>query len=58
MNEEKASRSSNILERIDRLEGTNTELRNEVEQHRHKILGIEVAIGIDCSEPTLLKRIS
>jgi len=56
MSEEKATRPSNILERIDRLEETKTELRNEIELHSHRILGIEAAIGIACSEPTLLKR--
>jgi len=56
MSEDKVGRPSNILERIDSLEETNTELRNEIEQHRHRILGIEAAIGIDCSEPALLQR--
>jgi len=55
MNEEKASRSSNILERIDILELTNKELRDEVERYRQRVASIEMTIGISVTGSPLLK---
>ena len=55
MSEDKASRPSNILERIDRLELTNKELRDEVERYRQRVVSIEMRIGISVTGSPLLK---